>query len=289
MRCTAGLTEEGLALLQESLDLAQELGTSGSPARSSRNSPAVNWRLASADRALSHTESALQMCSDVGMSDLAVILTALRRRLLPCERTGRRSPHNGGQALGEPDGRAWNRPTWFRFRMRSPCLAHGQHVEADRYFELAHDQLLRRSRRPASHPTATTTPCCCRRRTVRSSKRGCVVDPSASNDASPAARRPRGGRWPHTNGSRSTGRSASPRTRPSPTPSSAGGSVCSACSPKLPPREAPPPSTTSPGLWKPAWPRSAATWPPSAYRAGRPPPAGPGTARSGERKVLASV
>jgi tetratricopeptide (TPR) repeat protein len=142
LRCTAGRTEEGFALLQESLDTAHDAGDFWIASQVLKEFARCELEAGFPDRALAHTESALNMCSDVGMSDLAVSVKALRSRLFLAVGQPAEALAMAAEALRSLRP-GMEQAHLVPYAYALALSAHDQHDEADRYFQLAHDQLLR--------------------------------------------------------------------------------------------------------------------------------------------------
>ena len=89
--CAAGAahTEEGLSLLQESLEIAQEAGDSWIASQILKEYARCELDAGLLDAGLAHADAAFRICTNAGMADLAVSIKALRAdSSLPPAHTG---------------------------------------------------------------------------------------------------------------------------------------------------------------------------------------------------------
>lgn len=129
-------------MLQQALDLAQEAADSWIASQILKEFARCELEAGLIEEGLLHAESALRLCSDTGLGDLAVSIGALRSRLLLA--AGRMD-----EALAaSSESMSQLRPAvelahLVPFALGLVLSAHGRAMEADRYLEMAHDQLLK--------------------------------------------------------------------------------------------------------------------------------------------------
>jgi predicted ATPase len=142
IRCRHGMTEEGFALLQESFELAQGAADSWIASQVLKEYARCELEAGAYDSGLAHSEQALSICRQMGLGDLAASVRALQSRLLVSQ--GR--PDEALVAATE--AMAAIRPGielahLIPYALAVALMANSRQAEADKYLEMAHDQLTR--------------------------------------------------------------------------------------------------------------------------------------------------
>jgi tetratricopeptide (TPR) repeat protein len=142
LRCRAGRYEEGLTLFEESLRLAQEAADSWIASQILKEYARCELDTGLFQEGLVHTDSALRICAETGMGDLAVSIKALRSRLLLASGRVQDAVIVGAEAF-EALRPGIELAHLVPFSYGLALFAAGRDQEADRYLEMAHNQLLR--------------------------------------------------------------------------------------------------------------------------------------------------
>ena len=237
MQCQrSGAMRKG-ALLEESLRLAQEAADSWIASQTPEGVRPMRTRRRTASMRDLLTRLGLEdLCEQIGMGDLAVIDQGSEQQAPACLGAGADSSGRGCRGDGGlRPGIELAHLVPFSYGL---ALVRGWQStrEADRYLEMAYDQLLKVSRRPTQRADRELSPGC-RARPPRGRRR---LDPASSPTGRTTAGPERGAdavaRWLLTSGSRSPGRSTSRPTTRSRIRWSAGGGVSSVCSARPPPK-----------------------------------------------------
>jgi len=142
IRCRHGRVNEGLSLLGKSLDLAQEAEDFWIASQVLKEYARCEMDAGLLESALAHTETALRVCAEMGIGDLAASIRALRSRILLA------SGDTPGALAIAAEAMQGLRPGielahLVPFAYGVALLASGRTEEADRHLEAAHDQLIR--------------------------------------------------------------------------------------------------------------------------------------------------